>query len=356
MRASDDLQHTKGISDIRDIFSEQPISEDILQSLQPLTQEAIDKAIETLREAKERDKQPSTPTPTPVTTTADNTKTDKKSTATKNGNTNTTTEIGNKRPLPNSTVRKISSSSSTSSSSSSSSTTADKRVKQIAEQQKREALAKKKVEEQAAAAAAAAAAEATQSRTTEKGNSKTGGNKRKKGPEDQNSDNAQKKAKAVTTTSSRGSKKAKKAPVLPSTINGRKIQALVAKFEAGRKQHEVLPISRLKLESVSERQGCSYIDYTQTVSTMCNQRCSKICVGCSDISHGDFHMLCPMHENTHGYEVCTDLVFRQYCEFAEPEESGSDEENNEEQDNNESCDEEEGDDDEEDDSEDEDKK
>ena len=42
MRASDDPQHTKGISDIRNIFSEQPISEDILQSLQPLTQEAID--------------------------------------------------------------------------------------------------------------------------------------------------------------------------------------------------------------------------------------------------------------------------------------------------------------------------
>lgn len=41
MRASDDLPHTKGISDIRDIFSKQPISEEILQSLQPLTQEAI---------------------------------------------------------------------------------------------------------------------------------------------------------------------------------------------------------------------------------------------------------------------------------------------------------------------------
>ena len=41
MRASDDPIHTAHIRDIRDVFSEQPISESILGSLQPLTLEAL---------------------------------------------------------------------------------------------------------------------------------------------------------------------------------------------------------------------------------------------------------------------------------------------------------------------------
>ena len=51
MRASKDPRHMARLDQLRDIFSEQPISEDILQSLQPLTQEAVDKHPE-LRFAK----------------------------------------------------------------------------------------------------------------------------------------------------------------------------------------------------------------------------------------------------------------------------------------------------------------
>lgn len=41
MRASDDPVHTAHLNEIRDIFSKQPISESILDSLQPLTVEAL---------------------------------------------------------------------------------------------------------------------------------------------------------------------------------------------------------------------------------------------------------------------------------------------------------------------------
>ena len=41
MRASDDPEHSAHLTQIRDIHSEQPINENILESLQPLTAEAL---------------------------------------------------------------------------------------------------------------------------------------------------------------------------------------------------------------------------------------------------------------------------------------------------------------------------